>query len=248
MMGRKWTAEEKAAAAEKGKAAWQRRVEQSLAAPKVEWKTDPNTGMSTKVAAPAPVETARVKIEPPAPQARGKTVTLPDGRVFNNDPVSRTATPPPNLFTGRVKRLEVHPNKSRYPDATPEEPIPGHRLYWHHDVGIEIEKALSTGYRFVEADEIGLNDAPTSPGNNDLGTYVRRVVSDTGGPNGTAIFAFLMKKELWLAEQHDRDLERVHERQEAAIRSGTMNNQIPANVRHSPRDLEIKQDSSLYKP
>jgi hypothetical protein len=147
-----------------------------------------------------------------------------------------------------VKRLEVHPNKKRYPDATPEEPIPGHRLYWHHDVGIEIEKALSTGYRFVEADEIGLNDSPTSPGNNDLGTYVRRVVSDTGGPNGTAIFAFLMKKPLWLAEQHDAELEKVHQQQDAAIRAGTMNNQLPENVRRTPNVASIHQDTSLYKP
>ncbi len=131
----------------------------------------------------------------------------------------------------------------------PRDPIPGYRLYWFHDVdgGLEIARAEASGYRFVERDEIGLNDAQVSPGNNDLGTHVRRWV-DSGGPNGLPIFAFLMKKPNWLAELHDAELEKVHQQQEAQLNAGNMKNEIPGNVRHTPSVGISSKTSSLYRP
>lgn len=204
-------------------------IGKSIAAPKIEYNVS-DTGMAT----PKPVEKQEAKPLPEPP------------KIVEGDP--DPAAPPPNLFSGRVKRLEVHPNPKRHPGATYNDPIPGYRLYWFHDVENQVAMAQASGYRFVEKDEIGLNDAHVAPGNNDLGTHVRRWVNSVGGPNGGAIYAFLMKKPNWLAELHDAEMEKVHQRQEAQLKAGAMNNQIPQQVRHVPHAASIQSDTSLYKP
>jgi hypothetical protein len=199
----------------------------SIAAPRDEVAMiHPETGMAVPKKAAQPEEAP--KTEPVRP------------KLGDPDPKA----PPPNLFSGRVKRLEVHP----LPGGDPNDPIPGYRLYWFHDVENEIAKAEASGYRFVEREEIGLNEAHVSPGNNDLGVHVRRWVNSVGGPNGGPVYAFLMKKPNWLAELHDAELEKVHQMQEAQLRAGNMNNQIPMQVRHAPSGASIASDTSLYKP
>lgn len=180
----------------------------------------------------------------PAPKVEAKAaeVEMVGGR--RKLPPPDPAAPPPNLFSGRVKKLEVHP----LPGGDPNDPIPGYRLYWFHDVGTEVAMAEATGYRLVERNEVGLNDAQVSPGNNDLGVHVRRVVSDAGGANGSPIYAFLMKKPNWLADLHDAELEKVHQMQEAQLNAGNMKNEVPANVRHTPSMGISTKDTSLYRP
>jgi hypothetical protein len=189
-------------------------------------------------------EAAKVADVPaPAVEIKAADVEMVGGR--RKLPPPDPSAPPPNLFSGRVKKLEVHP----LPGGDPNDPIPGHRLYWFHDIenGLEIARAEATGYRLVERTEIGLNDAQVSPGNNDLGVHVRRWV-DSGGVNGTPVFAYLMKKPNWLAELHDAELEKVHQMQEAQLAAGNMKNEVPGNVRHTPSVGISSKTSSLYRP
>lgn len=131
--------------------------------------------------------------------------------------------PPRNLFSGTTKKLEVFGK----PGTDPMEPIPGHQLYWFDDVegGLQISAALASGWRYVEKEEIALNDAPTSPGNSDIGNHVRRWVGQGGDDH--PVYAYLMKKPNWLHELHmtgpESIEERVHKKQEEQLAMGTLN-------------------------
>src|SRR5262245_35730249 len=74
--------------------------------------------------------------------------------------------PPPNMFSGTTKKLEVFGK----PGTEKHDPIPGFQLYWFDDIegGLVIQQAKASGWVFVEKHEIALNDANTGPGNNDL--------------------------------------------------------------------------------
>lgn len=138
--------------------------------------------------------------------------------------------PPPNLFSGTTKKLEVFGK----PGTDPNEPVPGHVLYWFDDVqdGLMISQAKASGYTFVTKDEVALNDAPTSPGNTDLGDKVRRWVGT--GSDHAPVFSYLMKKTKELHELHmtgPESLEqRIHRPQEEALSLGT----IGANAKDRP--------------
>src|SRR5438105_4038041 len=101
-------------------------------------------------------------------------------------PAFTPQAPPPNLFSGTTKKLEVFGK----PGTNPNEPVEGHQLYWFDDIegGLIIQQAKASGWEMVRKDEIALNDANTSPGNNDLGGDVRRWVSQ--GPNGAPVYAY----------------------------------------------------------
>jgi hypothetical protein len=128
---------------------------------------------------------------------------------------------PRNLFSGTTKKLEVFGR----PGSDPKDPVPGFQLYWFDDIegGLIIQQAKASGWVMVEKEEVALNDANTSPGNNDLGGHVRRWVSQ--GPDGSAIYSYLMKKPNWLHDLHtngpDSLEQRVHLQIEAQLRAGT---------------------------
>jgi hypothetical protein len=121
---------------------------------------------------------------------------------------------PPNLFSGETKELEVFGKNGSATD-----PLPGFRLYWFNDTqgsGVRISQAKRSGYEFVTNDEVLLNDSKVS-GSDDLGTNVRKIVGQAGDK---PLYAYLMKKPLWLHEKHQAEHEKVHQRQEQALRQG----------------------------
>jgi hypothetical protein len=142
--------------------------------------------------------------------------------------------PPKNLFSGFVQKLQVF-GKS----GDPNDPIPGYKPRWFNDVegGLRIQTALASGWEFVNKEEVALNDAPATPGNNDLGSHVRRWVGEH--QDGSAIYAYLLKKPNWLVELHETGPESRevlhHQRIEAELRRGTFNQQ-PGEGRYVPTD------------
>ncbi len=188
-------------------------------------------------------------------KAKAEAPAVPE-KFAKTLPVLDPAAPPPNLFGGTTKKLEVY----GLPGTTKEKPVPGHELYWFHDEqgGLVINQALSSGWRFVEKEEIALNDAPTSAGNSDPGNHVRRWVGH--GEDNNAIYAYLMKKPDWLYELHmtgpDSLEQRVHMKQEEQLAMGTYKmgpndgrysaNNLPPGVRGS--GLPAIKLGRYYKP
>ncbi len=84
--------------------------------------------------------------------------------------------------------------------------IPGYHCHWFNDDQGRIERALRSGYQFVENEEVALHDFSlagdsTKTGNQDLGTRVSMVVGTKEG--GVAQRAYLLKirEELWRVDQ-----------------------------------------------
>ena len=133
---------------------------------------------------------------------------------------------PPNLFSGDQKQLEV-----RALDGTPNNPIPGFHLYWMNDVDIRISKALRSGYQFVERDEVLLSDSLSS-GDDVAGNHVRKLVESRGEK---PVYAYLMKKPLWIKEAHDLEYSKVNDRLEQMVRRGQLS-QNPQDVKQYVND------------
>ena len=148
-----------------------------------------------RVMEPAPlVPQATQKLAPPTPEA-----------------------PPRSLFNGMSLKLAVYG-----PAGTdPMKPVPGHELYWFPDKdgGLMINQAIASGWRFVEKAEVALSDAPTSPGNDDVGDNVRRWTGQT--PDGRPIHDYLMKLPDWLYAKHMQEREKVHQQLEEQLAMGT---------------------------
>ncbi len=145
-------------------------------------------------------------------------------------PEAAPVAPPPNLFSGTTKKLDVFGK----PGSDPTKPVAGHELYWFPDDqgGLMINQALASGWVFVEKEEVALNDANVGPGNTALDNKVRKWVGH--GPDGNPIFNYLMKKPDWLHELHmtgpDSLEVRVHQQQEAQLAMGTYNNRDLAHT------------------
>lgn len=120
---------------------------------------------------------------------------------------------PPNLFSGDQKQLEVLGK-----DGTPTDPIPGYHLYWMNDVDIRIARAQRSGYEFVERDEVLLNDGLVS-GDDVAGNHVRKLV---GAIDGKPLYAYLMKKPLWIKQAHDLEYAKVNDRVEEMVKRGQL--------------------------
>ncbi len=135
--------------------------------------------------------------------------------------------PPRNLFSGQFRTLDVFGKNGSHKD-----PIPGWRLYWMNDIGDRINQARMSGWEFVEKDEIALQENVT-PGNNDLGTHVRKVVNPNLIP---PTYAYLMKKPAELDAQHQAEMQEVNNRAEAALKQGRTNAQ-PGDGRYVAGDF-----------
>jgi hypothetical protein len=150
-------------------------------------------------------------------------------------PQDRPKAPPRNLFSGDIKQLEVFGI-----DGTTRDPIPGFRLYWFTDTansGVRIQQAKISGWEMVQAHEIALNDGLT-PGNADLGANVRKVVSVD---NGNPIYAYLMKKPVWMDKLHQEEHEqKANMPVERALRRG----QLPG-ARSEDRQYVAQPGSNL---
>ncbi len=205
-MPRKWTDEQRAAMSAAKSKSWQERKQAKM-------------GETLAVVAPVTPEMPQFTAQKGEPAEHG---FVAKGHQPARDEPSPQA-PPRNLFSGTMKKLDVFGK----PGTDPNEPIPGHVLYWFDDIegGMIIQQAKASGYSMVRKDEVALNDANTSPGNNDLGGDVRRWVSQ--GPDGSAIYSYLMKKPKWLHELHqtgpDSLEQRVHKQIEQQLKQGTFN-------------------------
>ncbi len=135
--------------------------------------------------------------------------------------------PPRNLFSGQFRQLDVFGKNGSHQD-----PIPGWRLYWMSDVGDRINQARQSGWEFVEKDEIALQENVV-PGNNDLGTHVRKVVNPNLVP---PTYGYLMKKPIELDALHQAEMQEVNNRAEAALRQGRTNAQ-PGDGRYTAGDF-----------
>ena len=88
-------------------------------------------------------------------------------------------------------------------------------------IGDRINRARQSGWEFVMKDEIALQENLV-PGNNDLGTQVRKVVNPNLIP---PTVAYLMKKPADLDALHQAEIQEVNNRNEAALRQGRVNAQ-----------------------
>ena len=147
--------------------------------------------------------------------------------------------PPRNLFSGTTLKLQVFGK-----DGNDKDPIPGYRLYWFNDVegGLRIAQAQASGWEFVQREEVALNNGQLSPGNNDLGSHVRRWVGT--GEDQKAIYSYLMKKPLELDAVHQQERENLHLQIEAALKSGTFN-MTPGEKRYTAERPPIGSPSGL---
>ncbi len=137
------------------------------------------------------------------------TQTAPTPPKVGNEPIAR------NLFSGDIRKLEVYGKNGSISD-----PIPGYRLYWFLDrdnSGVRLNQAKASGYEFVMNEEVALNDNSVA-GNSDLGSQVR---VHGGSFNNQPVYHYLMKKPLWLHEQHQADMQRVPDRIEYELKRGT---------------------------
>lgn len=137
----------------------------------------------------------------------------PAPKINSQAPVE---APPRNLFSGQFRQMEVFGANGSNTD-----PIPGWRLYWMNDIGDRINRARQSGWEFVMKDEIALQENLV-PGNNDLGTQVRKVVNPNLIP---PTVAYLMKKPADLDALHQAEIQEVNNRNEAALRQGRVNAQ-----------------------
>jgi hypothetical protein len=152
---------------------------------------------------------------------------------------STPKAPPRNLFSGTTLKLQVWGR-----DGNDKDPIPGYRLYWINDTegGLRKAAAEASGWEFVKQEEVALNNAQLSPGNNDLGSNVRRWVGV--GEDNKPIYAYLMKKTLELDAQHQQERENLHLQIEAALKSGTFN-MTPGEKRYTAERPPIGSPSGL---
>ena len=166
----------------------------------------------------------RFQDSPPKPQYEvqdtGMTLRKKEASAKVAAPAQETKAvqaPPPNLFSGKVQNLQVHPKEG----GDPNDPIPGFRLFWFPDDrdGIEISRAMASGWVFVQKDEVGINDAPVGPGNTAPNDHVRRWLKYATA-QGTPVYGYLMKKPEELCRLHDEERENYHRKQEEAILSG----------------------------
>lgn len=180
-----------------------------------------DTGMTTRKKAPAP--------DVAAPVQETKEVKAP----------------PPNLFSGKVQNLQVHPREG----FDPNDPIPGFRLFWFPDDrdGIEIARAQASGWVFVTKDEVGINEAPVGPGNTAPDDHVRRWLKYATA-QGVPVYGYLMKKPEELCRLHDEERESYHRKQEESILAG--GGAYNTVDRKAQRDLShmISVGSEILKP
>ena len=123
---------------------------------------------------------------------------------------SKPETIPPNLFSGRTRRLEFFGDR------------PGFRRRYFNDEGSNVRDAVRTGWTFVKRTDVQLNAAVT-PRNNDLGSNIRQAVGVQA--NGNALYAYLMEKPEWLCKEHDfgpGSREEYHQQLEKQIKDGTL--------------------------
>ena len=152
-------------------------------------------------------------------------VSAPPPLRINSEPEVTTHIPR-NLFDGHLKTLDVMGK-----NGSSEDPIPGYRLYWFNDVGVRLKQAEQSGWAFVTNDEVLLSE--NLVGNNDLGSKISKVVN----PNVTPPqYAYLMKKPQWLNDTHMAERERIHQRQDEALRAGTLGRK-PEDRQYAPQEM-----------
>ena len=153
-------------------------------------------------------------VPPRSPSIVGQGQTPAPIRINSEAPA--VATPPRNLFSGQLKALDVYGKNGSIDD-----PIPGYRLYWFTDTGgtgTRLRQAQMSGWDFVDSDEIELQDNLV-PGNNDLGSHVRKVVNANQVP---PTYGYLMKKTRELDALHQAEAQIINDRMEQAMRAGTL--------------------------
>jgi hypothetical protein len=172
-------------------------------------------------------EWPKIKAELDAKRAEaGHAAPPPDVREPAPAMESERGVIPPNLFSGDQKQLEVLGL-----DGTPQDPIPGFKLYWFNDVDIRISKAQRSGYVFVERDEVLLSEGLVS-GDDVAGNHVRKLVESKGEK---PVYAYLMKKPMWIVEAHDLEYSKVNDRVEDMVRRGQLSKN-PQEVRQYVND------------
>lgn len=177
-----------------------------------------------------------VKIEPPK-------VDVPRETSPVNSDSDGPVAPPRNLFSGQMKALDVYGINGSTID-----PIPDYRLRWFNDIANRISMAISSGWGLVSKDEIALQDNLV-PGNNDLGSYVRKVVNPNLVP---PMYGYLMKKPRKLDDLHQAEAQRINDRMEQSLRAGSMG-AGPADGRYVAGDIrgsvlpKIEIANKLYR-
>lgn len=164
-------------------------------------------------------------------------------KVVANRKAEEPLTIPPNLFSGDQKSLEVLSK-----DGDWQDPIPGFYLYWMNDTDIRINRAKRSGYEHVSRDEVMLSESLTD-GNDVAGNHVRKQV---GAIDGKPLYAYLMKKPLWIKQAHDLEYNKVNDRVEEMVRRGQLSKN-PGEVKQFVNDgrtptavPQIQSDSKLY--
>lgn len=159
----------------------------------------------------------------------GATINI-EKQKLNSDSEQPTALPP-DLFSGTFRKLAVYGLNGSTTD-----PLPGFVLYWFNDdggTGIRPRQAQMSGWEFVKKDEVALTEGIVD-GNVSLGSNVTYIVNPRATPPTRA---YLMKKPLWLHEQHMADRERnTNQKIEQALALGKVTSASPQDRQYSKRD------------
>jgi len=177
-------------------------LEKARAARKAKYEARQKTIEPAQAESPHPLQVQ--SMAPPPVEAPISAPVVPDP--------NRPETIPPNLFSGRTRRLEDH------------NPRPGWVRWWCNDDngGVTIGNAVKSGWTFVERTDAQLNDAVV-PRNVDLGSKVAQYVGQDEA--GQPMYAYLMEMPEWLYERHQTgpgSREEYHKQLEAQVRAGTL--------------------------
>jgi len=197
----------------------------------------------------------------------------PPKPVVTVEPAVPTETPQSPAESREERTARLREERARVSMSVPQmkmkvPEIPGYHMHWFNDAQGRIQRALRSGYEFVDPEEVDRHDFSlagdsTKPGNSDLGSRVSMVVGTNEA--GQAMVAYLMKikEELW---RIDQDLLQERNNQiSAALKQGrigmegvdaqdlkqmyTGSKSIPSRVVEiSRRDIRLIQPRSPVDP
>ena len=177
------------------------------------------------------------------PEAQRKEL-FKTGKIDSNpSPDVEPVTPAPrprrvNLFSGDRKRFEIMGKNGSLTD-----PIPGYRLYAMLDKGTRISDALTSGWLFVDKEEVVLNDFWNTPLDTDLGSKIR-IPANQNDESGHPVYHIIMKKDKALDQEDMDEFERRHQQIDEALRAGTFN-MTPGEKRYTAERPPMGSPSGL---
>lgn len=170
---------------------------------------------------------------------------VPAEQAYPNTSLDVTKKIPRNMLDGFTTKMEVV-----FRDA--ETFFLNWHPHWFNEDGPRLSQAQSSGYVFVDRDEVvgTLNEATDS--NNDPGSRVRKYVGSN--VRGQPMYAYLMKKPMYIHEAHQAEYAARVMLIAEALGNGDANRQ-PGDGRYTPQTSpsktalpQIRYDVQSFRP